>query len=137
MTEREKIEKELLLDIVLESSKWRLSEGDDRDCIRLEVEQRLGKYMGISPEVVDGREQSVVERGLAKQKAKSGSRQGKVKDDRMRIMYKGHRITIDKEKLVKTPNMHSRTGYVWRPAPGVNLDDYIHPRSVDNAGTDN
>ena len=66
MTEREKIEKEILMDIVLESSKWRLSEGDDRDCIRLEVEHRLGKYMGISPEVVDGRIQSVRERGLAK-----------------------------------------------------------------------
>lgn len=38
---------------------WRLSEGDDRDPIRLEVEQRIAKLLGDVPEVVEGREQNV------------------------------------------------------------------------------
>lgn len=38
---------------------WRLSENDDRDPIRLEVEQRIAKLLGDEPEVIDGREQNV------------------------------------------------------------------------------
>lgn len=111
MTEREKIEKELLLDIVLESSKWRLSEGDDRDCIRLEVEQRLGKYMGINPEVVDGREQSVVERGLAKAAAKQ--KHGQLQPGYHRVTVDGKKLTLHESQLEKVPYRQSPTGYRW------------------------
>lgn len=127
--EIEHVQKELLLDIILESSRYRVEEGDD-DPFRVEVIERY-KALCKGGSEVNGK--SVRERGLEK----AGSRRGHTKDGRMRIMYKGHRITIDADKLIKTPNMHSRTGYVWKPAPGVNLDDYIHPRSVDNVGTDN
>ena len=41
---------------------WRLSENDDRDPIRLEVEQRIAKLLGEEPVVIDGREQNVRER---------------------------------------------------------------------------
>lgn len=111
MTEREKIEKELLLDIVLESSKWRLSEGDDRDCIRLEVEQRLNKYMGITPAIVDGREQSVVERGLAKQKAKQ--KHGQLQPGYHRVTVDGKKLTLHESQLEKVPYKSSPTGYRW------------------------
>lgn len=40
-----KYELALLLDIVLEASKWRLSEGDERDPLRMEVEDRLSRLM--------------------------------------------------------------------------------------------
>lgn len=115
-----------LTQLVLEASRWRVSEDQaDEDPLRLEITQRINILQGIKPEVIDGRIQSV--RSLEKAD-KHQSRQSK--NDRMRIMYKGHRITIDKDKLVKEPNMHSRTGYVWKAAPGINLDDYIHPRSA-------
>ena len=119
MTERERIEKELLLDIVLESSKWRLSEGDDRDCIRLEVEQRLGKYMGISPEIIDGREQSVVERGLAKAAAKAGQNHGKLHPGFHRVIVGGKKLTLHESQLDKVEYKCSPTGYRWIPKPGV------------------
>lgn len=37
-----------LLELVLEASKWKLSEGDERDTIRLEVEHRLRVLTGSS-----------------------------------------------------------------------------------------
>jgi len=137
MTQQEELK--YLTQLVLEASRWRVSEDQaDEDPLRLEITQRINTLQGVEPEVIDGRVQSVRERGLAKAAAKNKteSRSGQTKDGRMRIMYKGHRITIDKDKLVKTPNMHSRTGYVWKAAPGVNLDDYIHPRGVDDASAE-
>ena len=111
MTERERIEKELLLDIIMESSKWRLSEGDDRDCIRIECEQRLAKYMGITPEVADGREQSVVERGLAKLEAKNKSRDTHV--GKIRIYEHGKTRWVARELCEQVPCIHSKTGMKW------------------------
>lgn len=48
-----------LVDLLKEASNWRVSEGDDRDPLRMEVEQRIDKLLGATPVVVDGREQSV------------------------------------------------------------------------------
>lgn len=116
MTEREQIEKELLLSIIMESSRWRLSEGDDRDCIRIECETRLAKYMGISPEVVDGREQSVVERGLAKQKAKQ--KHGQLQPGYHRVSVDGKKLTLHESQLEKVPYRQSPTGYRWKIREG-------------------
>lgn len=125
MTPQEELK--YLTQLILEASRWRVSEDQsDEDPLRLEITQRINILQGVKPEVIDGRVQSVRERGTAK----SSSRSRQTKDDRMRIMYKGHRITVDCNKLVKEPNMHSRTGYVWKARPGINLDDYIHPRSA-------
>ena len=53
MTEREKIEREIILDILAESSKWRISEDDqDEDCIRLEVMDRARRLL-LGVETVD------------------------------------------------------------------------------------
>lgn len=133
MTENEEIR--YLSDLLLQASRWERSEGEVLSGLELEVQDRMRRLTGVNTVDENGLCQSVVERGLAKAAAKNKtkSRSGQTKDGRMRIMYKGHRITIDKDKLVKTPNMHSRTGYVWKPAPGVNLDDYVHPRGVDDA----
>ena len=46
MSEREKIEREIILDILSESSKWRISEEDQNDdCIRLEVMDRARRLL--------------------------------------------------------------------------------------------
>lgn len=53
MTEREKIEREIILDILAESSKWRISEEDQTDdCIRLEVMDRAKRLL-LGTETVD------------------------------------------------------------------------------------
>lgn len=53
MTEREKIERELIFDILAESSRWRISEEDqDDDCIRLEVMDRARRLL-LGIETVD------------------------------------------------------------------------------------
>lgn len=53
MTEREKIEREIILDILAESSKWRISEEDQTDdCIRLEVMDRARRLL-LGSETVD------------------------------------------------------------------------------------
>lgn len=60
MTEREKIERELILDILAESSKWRITEDDqDVDCIRMEVMDRARRLL-LGMETIDenGRAQS-------------------------------------------------------------------------------
>lgn len=53
MTEREKIERELIFDILAESSKWRITEEDqNEDCIRLEVMDRARRLL-LDVETVD------------------------------------------------------------------------------------
>lgn len=44
MTNQEELQ--YLLGIVLEASKWRISEGDDTDTIRLEVQDRIRRLSG-------------------------------------------------------------------------------------------
>ena len=53
MTEREKIEREIILDILAESSKWRITEDDQNDdCIRLEVMDRARRLL-LGTETID------------------------------------------------------------------------------------
>lgn len=53
MTEREKIEREIILDILAESSKWRVTEDDqDVDCIRMEVMDRAKRLL-LGADTVD------------------------------------------------------------------------------------
>lgn len=121
-------ELQYLTGLILEASKWRVSEDQaDVDPLRLEITQRINVLQGIEPEVIDGRVQSVRERGLAKAAAKNKnkSRSGQTKAGRMRVMYKGHRITVDCDKMMQVPNKVSRTGFKWEPKPGINLDDYL------------
>ena len=47
------IYKAVILDIILESSKWRLSEGDDRDPIRIQVEHEAKVLFGVIPGEMD------------------------------------------------------------------------------------
>ena len=46
MTEEQRQEATYLTNLVLEASKWRLDESDQRDSIRIEVEHRLKVLMG-------------------------------------------------------------------------------------------
>ena len=130
MNEKEQQELKYLISLTLSASEWRLSEGDERDPLRLEVEQRIATLLGTEPVVVDGREQSVVERGLAKAKAKAeqeerGTRRVTFPDGSM------HRASV--KDIVQEPYARSPTGYRWVVKPealskyaekyGLQLDD--------------
>lgn len=56
MTNKEEIQ--YLTALVLEASKWRISEGDDSDTIRLEVQDRIRRLTGINTTDENGLNQS-------------------------------------------------------------------------------
>lgn len=57
MTKQEELA--YLVGIVQEASKWARTPDDDRDSIRLEVEERISHLLGSAEVVVEGRLQSV------------------------------------------------------------------------------
>lgn len=56
MTNKEELQ--YLTALVLEASKWRISEGDDTDTIRLEVQDRIRRLTGINTTDANGLNQS-------------------------------------------------------------------------------
>lgn len=121
-------ELQYLTQLVLEASRWRVSEDQaEEDPLRLEITQRINTLQGVEPEVVDGRIQSVRERGLAKAEAKAKKKKYKnrTKEGRHRIIVQGHRITVDLDKLVKVPHKSSPTGYKYELAPGVTEEQLL------------
>lgn len=123
-----------LTQLVLEASRWRVSEDQaEEDPLRLEITSRIYALQGIEPEVIDGRIQSVRERGLAKAEAKAKKKkQCRTKEGRQRIVIQGHRITVDCDKLVKVPHASSPTGYKWELIPGV-TEEQLLEESLANA----
>lgn len=83
---------------------WRLSEGDDRDPIRLEVEQRIAKLLGDEPVIVDGREQNARERKSISNK----KYHDKYKEKRVRVDGKW----VMREDAVKIPRANG-SGWKW------------------------
>lgn len=104
--EREQVERELILDILIESTKWSVDEGDD--AIRLEVCLRARRLLGIGE--APGEPQSVVERGLAKAAARKprDTHAGKI-----RIYENGHSRWVSRELCEQVPCIHSKTGLKW------------------------
>ena len=83
---------------------WRLSENDDRDPIRLEVEQRIAKLLGDEPVVIDGREQNIRER-----KSNSNKKyHDKYKENKVRVDGKW----VPREDAVKVPRANG-VGWKW------------------------
>ena len=81
---------------------WRLSENDDRDPIRLEVEQRIARLLGDRPVVVNGREQNVRERKCNKKY------HDKYKEKRVRVANKW----VLREDAIKVPRANG-SGWKW------------------------
>lgn len=115
MTERERIEREVILDILLESSRWERSD-NDMDSIRAEVTDRARRLLGIEIKPADS--MSVLERGAARAAAKQ-NRHGKMADGKRRVNIDGRKVTVDESMLVKEPYKCSPTGYRWVVKPDV------------------
>lgn len=116
MTEQEELH--YLTQLVLEASRWRVSEDQaEEDPLRLEITQRINTLQGVKPEVIDGRIQSVRERGLAKQEAKQ--KHGQLKPGYHRVSVNGKKLTLHESQLEKVEFKCSPTGYRWILKPGV------------------
>ena len=113
MTEQEQQELRYLISLTLAASEWRLSEDQkDVDPIRLEVSQRIQVLLGAEPEIIDGREQSVVERGLAKAEAKKAKK--KDHPNTLRVKFPdGSMHRVPRERCHQEPYPQSPTGYRW------------------------
>lgn len=111
MTERERIEREVILDILLESSRWERTDSD-MDSIRAEVTDRARRLLGI--DIKPSEAMSVIERGLAREsretpeKAKDASHRHTI-----RVTVDGKVRWVRKDQCQKVPCPHSRTGYKW------------------------
>lgn len=51
-------ERQYLCDLIMSASEWRLSEGDERDTLRLEIQDRLRRLNGVNTEDENGYVQS-------------------------------------------------------------------------------
>lgn len=111
MTQKEELT--YLVDLLKESSKWRLSENDERDPIRIEVEQRLDKLLGRNVDTVNGREQSVAAPSATAQAASTRKRKKAPSDYMIRIKVDGKFKRFPREMCDKVPCVHSTTGYKW------------------------
>ena len=120
-TEREQVERELLLDIVIEASKWRISEEDDRDPIRIEVEQRLSKLVGTTTKTVAGREQSVKHPTVVDdQKPRSNHREIHFKDK------SGHSVWCARDEAVKVVRDGAGCPWKWVLKTELTDDDVLY-----------
>lgn len=104
----------LLLDIVLEASKWRVSEGDDRDPLRMEVEDRLSRllpadnYDGVQ---VQGTKEIVVDTEMLKEKNKHA----RYAETHVRVTgADGKKHWYPKEDCVQVPVTTGGTGWAWK-----------------------
>lgn len=118
--EREQVERELILDILIESTKWRVDEGDD--AIRLEVCLRAQKLFTGKEDLGDnGLIQSVVERGLARQQqAKNKSKNTHV--GQVRVCINGKPKWFPESMCMQVPFPKSKTKLKWILKPEVQND---------------
>lgn len=105
--EIEHVQRELLLDIILETSRYRVEEDSD-DPFRVEVIDRYKALCNGGKAI----EQSVVERGLARQEAAKAVEK-KWHPNQVRVKINGKSKWTPKELCVQVPCAHSKNGLKW------------------------
>lgn len=115
MSEQEELR--YLSELLLQASRWERSEGEVLSGLELEVQDRIRRLTGVDTVDDNGMAQSVVERGLAKQKAKQ--KHGQLQPGYHRVSVNGHKLTLHESQMDKIPWVSSPTGYRWVPKPGV------------------
>lgn len=97
-----------LTTLVLEASKWRISEGDDTDTIRLEVQDRIRRLNG---------QNTTDENGYNQSEPKSVRHNRKYEDrftrSHRRICVNGKSFYVLKDHVEKVESKNSRVGYKW------------------------
>ena len=103
----------LLMDIVLEASKWRVSEGDERDPLRMEVEDRLSRR--LPADKYDGVEvKGEVEIAVDTEKFKQQQKHARYAETHVRVMGPdGKKKWYPKEQCEKVKVGTGGTGWKW------------------------
>lgn len=109
MPERERIEKELILDILIESTRWHL-DGDD-DAIRLEVCDRAKKLFGCVPCGAEKPAAAVAGQDNPKPKTTKQKYRDMYAETHVRVRENGRTTWIYKEDAVKVQD--SPTRFHW------------------------
>lgn len=109
----------LLMDIVLEASKWRVSEGDERDPLRMEVEDRLSRL--LPADNYDGVEvKGEVEIEVNTEKFKQQQKHARYAETHVRVTGDdGKKHWYLKEECVQVPVTTGGTGWKWVLKKGV------------------
>lgn len=120
-------EKIYLTDLLLEASRWKVSEGESLNGLELEVRDRLRRLLGIETQDGNGYVQSDIPEYVAKEVSRR-------KDNRSTIRIrcsdgKYHRVHID--KLCQVPSRRSKTGFEWRLKEGEK-DGYEQCRETES-----
>lgn len=112
MTEEQKTELNYLLDIVLEASKWRMT--DDRDCIRMEVEHRINVLTGREDPDDEDLEQPEPENPNEHLSSKDKSKR-KWAGKRVRVMIDGKAVWKLRSECRKEvmPGWQTKMHWVW------------------------
>lgn len=112
----------LLLDIVLEASKWRVSEGDDRDPLRMEVEDRLSRL--LPADNYDGVQvKGSVEIKVDPEMLKDKNKHARYAETHVRVTgADGKKHWYRKEDCVQVPVTTGGTGWAWRLRKEVEND---------------
>ena len=108
-----------LAQLCCESSAWRLSEGDERDPIRIEVESRIKKLTESPdstqepPEVEVSFPKDVGCQVLPAFPQWGCQQETKVVPDKIKLTYNGRLLRLPRYMLEQVPCKNSHTGYKW------------------------
>lgn len=129
-------ERQYLCDLIMSASEWRLSEGDERDTLRLEIQDRLRRLNGVETEDENGYVQSEpvevspvlteddykaleaakVNEHLASpaKVEKAWQKQWKWKLDKVRVRIDGKTVWKPKDQCTREPRDNSHGGPTWQ-----------------------
>lgn len=129
-------ERQYLCDLIMSASEWRLSEGDERDTLRLEIQDRLRRLNGVETEDENGYVQSepvevspvlaqddfkaleaakLNEHLASPEKVeKAWQKQWKWKLDKVRVRIDGKTVWKPKAECSQEPRDNSHGGPTWQ-----------------------
>ena len=126
-------ERQYLCDLIMSASEWRLSEGDERDTLRLEIQDRLRRLNGVETEDENGYVQSEpvevspvlteddykaleaarVNEHLASVEKVNNAR-SKWEKSKVRVYIDGKHVWKKRSECQKVPRDNSRGGCAWK-----------------------
>lgn len=125
-------ERQYLCELIMSASEWRLSEGDERDTLRLEIQDRLRRLNGVDTEDENGYVQSEpvevspvltqddykdLEAAKLNEHLASPDKAAKVVSDwkakRVRCQENGHPVWHLRSECVKEPRDNRNGGPAW------------------------
>ena len=139
-------ERQYLCDLIMSASEWRLSEGDERDTIRLEIQDRLRRLNGVDTEDENGYIQSEpvevspvltaddykaieaqkLDDYIEKKRTQNRKAKDKWKKDKVRVFIDGKpvwKLISECRKVPRWPDKPGTTGWKWEwVGPGQEVD---------------